>query len=96
MSTPTPVTRVLIFGGKTGWIGGLMSDLCEKDGESSRQHGAYCPGNFNIKMSFCIASLTSNRHDLAFNWNARPLRQMKSSAFWLSLGLKTELTSRQS
>jgi len=33
MSEPTPMTRVLIFGGKTGWIGGLMYDLIENTGE---------------------------------------------------------------
>ena len=27
------MTRVLIFGGKTGWIGGLMYDLIENTGE---------------------------------------------------------------
>mmetsp|Transcript_19511 Transcript_19511/g.28258 ORF Transcript_19511/g.28258 Transcript_19511/m.28258 type:complete len:313 (+) Transcript_19511:67-1005(+) len=27
----TPMTRVLIFGGKTGWIGGLMADLVKKE-----------------------------------------------------------------
>ena len=32
MSEPTPMTKVLIFGGKTGWIGGLMYDLIEKAG----------------------------------------------------------------
>lgn len=29
--SPTPLTRVLIFGGKTGWIGGLMADLIKKE-----------------------------------------------------------------
>lgn len=28
-----PMTRVLIYGGKTGWIGGLMADLIKKEGE---------------------------------------------------------------
>jgi hypothetical protein len=27
-----PMTKVLIFGGKTGWIGGQMNELCEKEG----------------------------------------------------------------
>lgn len=29
---PKPMTKVLIFGGKTGWIGGLMYDLCVEKG----------------------------------------------------------------
>ena len=28
-----PMERVLIFGGKTGWIGQLMADLVKKEGE---------------------------------------------------------------
>jgi len=31
-SSPPAMTRVLIYGGKTGWIGGLMADLVEKAG----------------------------------------------------------------
>ena len=27
---PAPMTKVLIFGGKTGWIGGLMAELVNK------------------------------------------------------------------
>jgi hypothetical protein len=27
-----PMTKVLIYGGKTGWIGGLMYDLCKEKG----------------------------------------------------------------
>ena len=27
-----PMTKVLIFGGKTGWIGGKMYDLCKEKG----------------------------------------------------------------
>ena len=30
-STPTEMKRVLVFGGKTGWIGGLMVELVGKD-----------------------------------------------------------------
>ena len=33
MSELTPMTKVLIFGGKTGWIGGLMYDLIENTGQ---------------------------------------------------------------
>jgi len=29
-----PMTKVLIYGGKTGWIGGLMHDMCKEKGES--------------------------------------------------------------
>jgi len=29
--TMTEMKRVLIFGGKTGWIGGLMAELIKKD-----------------------------------------------------------------
>ena len=32
MSTEKPMTKVLIFGGKTGWIGGKMHDLCKEKG----------------------------------------------------------------
>jgi len=27
-----PMTKVLIFGGKTGWIGGMMHDMCKEKG----------------------------------------------------------------
>jgi hypothetical protein len=32
MSEAKPMTRVLIYGGKTGWIGGMMADLIKKHG----------------------------------------------------------------
>lgn len=32
-----PMTKVLIYGGKTGWIGGLMNDLCKEKGMYSRK-----------------------------------------------------------
>jgi len=32
MVEKTPVKKVLIFGGKTGWIGGKMAELCEEKG----------------------------------------------------------------
>jgi len=32
MGESKPITKVLIFGGKTGWIGGLMHDLVKKEG----------------------------------------------------------------
>ena len=28
-----PMTKVLIYGGKTGWIGGLMYDMCKDKGK---------------------------------------------------------------
>lgn len=28
----TEMTKVLIYGGKTGWIGGLMHELCKEKG----------------------------------------------------------------
>lgn len=28
----TEMKRVLIYGGKTGWIGGLMADLLKEEG----------------------------------------------------------------
>ena len=35
-SEPAPMTKVLIFGGKTGWIGGMLADVLKKDyGEQS-------------------------------------------------------------
>ena len=34
MTQGKPITRVLIYGGKTGWIGGMMADLIRKNGES--------------------------------------------------------------
>lgn len=30
-----PMTKVLIYGGKTGWIGGLMYDMCKEKGTSA-------------------------------------------------------------
>lgn len=27
-----PMTKVLIYGGKTGWIGGMMYDMCKAEG----------------------------------------------------------------
>lgn len=32
MTMTKPMTKVLIFGGKTGWIGGLMHDMCQEKG----------------------------------------------------------------
>ena len=32
MSYEKPMTKVLIFGGKTGWIGGKMYDMCKEKG----------------------------------------------------------------
>jgi hypothetical protein len=34
-TTPKPMTKVLIFGGKTGWIGGMMHDMCKEKGNVS-------------------------------------------------------------
>jgi len=31
-----PMTKVLIYGGKTGWIGGLMNDMCKEKGKSGQ------------------------------------------------------------
>lgn len=31
-TAPAEMERVLVFGGKTGWIGGLMVDLCKEKG----------------------------------------------------------------
>lgn len=31
-TAPTEMKKVLVFGGKTGWIGGLMVDLCKEKG----------------------------------------------------------------
>lgn len=31
-SAPAEMKRVLVYGGKTGWIGGLMVELCTKEG----------------------------------------------------------------
>ncbi len=31
-SAPAEMKKVLVFGGKTGWIGGLMVELCGKEG----------------------------------------------------------------
>jgi hypothetical protein len=37
---PKPMTKVLIYGGKTGWIGGMMYDMCKEKGpfESTERH----------------------------------------------------------
>lgn len=32
MSESKPMTKVLVYGGKTGWIGGLMYELCKEKG----------------------------------------------------------------
>jgi len=32
MTTATPMSKVLVFGGKTGWIGGMLIDLLKKEG----------------------------------------------------------------
>jgi hypothetical protein len=32
MTDSTPMTKVLIFGGKTGWIGGMMYQNCMDQG----------------------------------------------------------------
>jgi hypothetical protein len=32
-TAPSEMKRVLVFGGKTGWIGGLMVDLCKEQGK---------------------------------------------------------------
>uniref|UniRef100_A0A7S3DNL4 RmlD-like substrate binding domain-containing protein n=1 Tax=Entomoneis paludosa TaxID=265537 RepID=A0A7S3DNL4_9STRA len=32
MGEAKPITKVLIYGGKTGWIGGLMHDMCKEKG----------------------------------------------------------------
>jgi len=31
MANPTPMTKVLVWGGKTGWIGGMMVELANKE-----------------------------------------------------------------
>jgi hypothetical protein len=33
MTETKPMTTVLVFGGKTGWIGGLMVTMCKEKGE---------------------------------------------------------------
>ena len=38
------MTKVLIFGGKTGWIGGLMAELVnKKEGTCTYMYVALCP-----------------------------------------------------
>mmetsp|Transcript_19171 Transcript_19171/g.23752 ORF Transcript_19171/g.23752 Transcript_19171/m.23752 type:complete len:314 (+) Transcript_19171:119-1060(+) len=32
MTEVVPMTRVLVYGGKTGWIGGMMVEMCKKEG----------------------------------------------------------------
>jgi hypothetical protein len=32
MTLEKPMTKVLIYGGNTGWIGGLMHDMCKEKG----------------------------------------------------------------
>src|SRR3569623_1961601 len=32
MTETKPMTKVLIYGGKTGWIGGMMHDMCKAEG----------------------------------------------------------------
>jgi len=38
----TPMKRVLVFGGKTGWIGGKMAELLEKNGVSQQWKHVLC------------------------------------------------------
>lgn len=33
MNGANDMTRVLVFGGKTGWIGQMMVELCKKEGK---------------------------------------------------------------
>jgi hypothetical protein len=33
MAEAKPMKRVLIFGGKTGWIGQMMAELVQKEGK---------------------------------------------------------------
>lgn len=35
MTESKEMKRVLVFGGKTGWIGGMMCDLIKKEGASN-------------------------------------------------------------
>ncbi len=35
-SAPAEMKRVLVYGGKTGWIGGLMVELCKKEGRINK------------------------------------------------------------
>lgn len=32
-SAPAEMKRVLVYGGKTGWIGGLMVEMLKKEGK---------------------------------------------------------------
>jgi hypothetical protein len=32
MTEGKPMTKVLIYGGKTGWIGGMMYEMLQKEG----------------------------------------------------------------
>jgi hypothetical protein len=41
----TEMKRVLVFGGKTGWIGNLMCELIEKEGNPSEKKGKHITGN---------------------------------------------------
>jgi hypothetical protein len=34
MTEGKPMTKVLIYGGKTGWIGGMMYEMLQKEGAS--------------------------------------------------------------
>ena len=51
-----PMTKVLVYGGKTGWIGGLMYDMCKEKGES-RQIADKCRSDMHGKNP----ALTQNR-----------------------------------
>jgi hypothetical protein len=35
---PTEMKRVLVFGGKSGWIGNLMCEMMEKEGKNWHSH----------------------------------------------------------
>jgi len=54
--TITELKRVLVFGGKTGWIGNLMCELMEKEGEGGSGRLLYCRTNEYINREEKLSS----------------------------------------
>ena len=70
--------KVLVFGGKTGWIGGLMVDMIKgegaleffggHDGESclqKRGHSLHCLGRIIVML--CIVKVDQKNVDISFH-----------------------------
>jgi hypothetical protein len=57
----TEMKRVLVFGGKTGWIGNLMCELIEKEGAYT-EHCVCLTGSEHIVNVLTIKSFSCRRY----------------------------------